>query len=366
MKFSSLVLDLQFGSTGKGSLVGYLAALDAPDTTVAAWGPNAGHTFVDRVGRAFIHTMLPIAAINSSVRTVLLGPGSIIHWENLIKEVQAMQVQLDRPRNFTMIVHPQAMIVKPRHIEAEKAHVIIGSTMKGTGAALIEKIERSPSMSPLVRDMPKDEIGPHVARLEAMGVTTLIDEDDYGEAVDRSIVMMIEGAQGYSLGINRKFWPYTTSREIAPSQVLSDCALPITPEMQVFGCLRTFPIRVANRFDEKQVQIGTSGGWYDDQVELSWGELGLEPEFTTVTKLKRRVFSFSYKQLHDAVRLCRPHSLFLNFVNYLGKNDDEREDLIALMCDKIEEAARCSTGRAMSPLVNYLGYGPSITDVVGR
>jgi len=367
MKYAMLVQDLQFGSTGKGSLVGYLARMMRPDTAIAAWGPNAGHTFVDRFGRVFIHTMLPIAAICDSVRNVLLGPGSVIQWENLIKEVQYMNATLDNPRNFTMIVHPQATVVEQRHLEAERANISIGSTMKGTGAALIEKVRRDPkSPSPLVRDMDKDRWGRIKLRLEQMGVTVEIDEDDYNEAADRSSSAIIEGAQGYSLGIHREFWPYTTSREISPAQIISDCGICIPPLLTTFGTLRTFPIRVANRFNEQNEQVGTSGGWYSDQNELSWEELGLEPEFTTVTKLKRRVFTFSYMQLAGALRLCRPDILFLNFCNYLGTNEEEREQLVGEMVHYIEAEAVMVLGTETACKVGYLGYGPSINDIKVR
>lgn len=278
-----------------------------------------------------------------------------------------MNAQLERPRNFTMVVHPQAMVVEPRHLVAEKANVSIGSTMKGTGAALIEKIKRDPSApSPLVRDMDEGGVARIVSRLSALGVNTFIDEDLYNETVDRSSLAFVEGAQGYSLGVHRQFWPYCTSREISPSQIMSDCALPLIGDrMLVYGTLRTFPIRVANRFNEKNEMIGTSGAWYADQAELSWDELGLDPEFTTVTKLKRRVFSFSFMQLAQAVRLCRPASLFLNFCNYLGVEDEvEQAQLVEDLCRQIDRTSAEATrnaGRAAT--VDLLGYGPAVTDI---
>jgi len=355
MLTSTMVIDLQFGSTGKGSLVGYLAQQQDPDTTVSAWGPNAGHTFVDRFGNTFIHTMLPIAAVHPSVSNVLLGPASVIHWDNLVKEVTAMQVQLDRPRHFTLFVHPQSITLLPQHVAAERALVKIGSTMKGTGAAAMEKMQRDPDrLSPLTRDN-LHTLLPHTERLAAMGVKVIVDETAYNEAVDRSAHMMIEGAQGYSLGLHRKFWPHTTSREIAPSQVLSDCALPVTKNMHVAGCLRTYPIRVANRYNDSGEQIGTSGAYYSDQREMTWDEVGQPTELTTVTKLPRRVFSFSYQQLHEAVRLCNPDTLFLNFANYLSGPDEVEQ-----MAKDIDEAAPTAA------YVRWLGYGPSVTDVRER
>lgn len=367
MRHATLVMDMQFGSTGKGSLVGYLTDKMRPDVAAAAWGPNAGHTFMDRHGRVFIHTMLPIAAICDSVKKVLLGPGSIINWDNLIKEVQEMNAQLEMPRHFELYVHPQAAMIYPRHLTAEKVNVRIGSTMKGTGAALIEKIQRDPGTSPLVRDCAPTAMLTYATRLHNLGVALIVDEGAYNEAVDDARHIMIEGAQGFSLGLHRHFWPYGTSREITPAQMLSDCALPVTQNISVYGTLRTFPIRVANRFDESGKQIGTSGPYYEDQHEIQWSDIGLEPELTTVTKLPRRVFTFSYNQLREAVRLCRPRSLFLNFCNYLGTDEKEQEQMVEAMCERIEIACtETARGNFDAPPVEYLGYGPSILDIKER
>ena len=42
-----LICDMQYGSTGKGLLAGYLAMNHGPDTLMTAWGPNSGHTYVN-------------------------------------------------------------------------------------------------------------------------------------------------------------------------------------------------------------------------------------------------------------------------------------------------------------------------------
>ena len=39
-----IVVDLQYGSTGKGLIVGKIAEDEAHDSVFTAWAPNAGHT----------------------------------------------------------------------------------------------------------------------------------------------------------------------------------------------------------------------------------------------------------------------------------------------------------------------------------
>ena len=59
MKKVDIIVDLQFGSTGKGALAGYLAANSDYDVVVSANMPNAGHTFIDSKGQRMIHKVLP-------------------------------------------------------------------------------------------------------------------------------------------------------------------------------------------------------------------------------------------------------------------------------------------------------------------
>jgi adenylosuccinate synthase len=111
----------------------------------------------------------------------------------------------------------------------------------------------------------------------------------------------------------------------------------------VYGVCRTFPIRVNNRG-------GYSGPCYVDQEEINWKDVGVEPELTTVTKLPRRIFTFSEMQIRDAVRMNGVDQVFLNFANYCFDAGYGLDDIIA----KIEKYAP----------VSWLGYGPSITDVL--
>lgn len=143
--------------------------------------------------------------------------------------------------------------------------------------------------------------------------------------------ILIEGAQGFSLGINSGFYPYVTSRECTPTQILSDCALPMLRrgEMTIYGTLRTYPIRVGNRYNEKGDMVGFSGPGYPGQREIEWGKIGIKPELTTVTHRPRRVFEFNKNQLEHFISTVNPDNLFLNFCNYCSSSElDYLDDMI--------------------------------------
>jgi hypothetical protein len=103
---------------------------------------------------------------------------------------------------------------------------------------------------------------------------------------------------------------------------------------------------------------GSSGPCYPDQTELAWEDLGIAPELTTVTKLPRRIFTFSDQQLLEAFWHCGQYyktHLFLNFANYLDDEDQVRE-----LISRIE---RYEIMKLNPPKVQWLGYGPDDADV---
>ena len=331
------VVDLQFGSTGKGLFTGYLAMNNKYDTIFTAWGPNAGHTFVDEDGTKFVHTMLANGVVGGASR-ILLGPGSVINRDALSREIR--NVRLLRPKlDFGVYVHPHAAVLEPEDNEEEKGYGFkIGSTMKGTAAAMIRKLRRDLSIRSVAKDYSFDD-----------GVIVVADSITWDALVDMTEYGLVEGSQGFSLGVNSGFYPYVTSRECTVQQLLVDCGLPMMgyTDRMVYGVARTYPIRVANRFDEQGRQIGWSGPSYPGQQELQWGRLGIETEYTTVTKLPRRIFDFSEKQIASAIRMNSVNSVFLNFCNYVT---DERVKELTGIIDKYA-------------VPRYLGYGPKVSDI---
>jgi adenylosuccinate synthase len=342
-----VIVDLQFGSCGKGLLAGHLAeSVVKPDTLITAWAPNAGHTYINAAGDKFVNIALPNGIVSPNLKRILIGPGSVINPELLMSEMERYEPWLD---GVEILIHEHAAVVMEKHRAHESEYAYkIGSTMKGVGAAVIEKIARDPDSMIVARDVLRG------TPLEGLLVST----EHYNNAFDLSRRVLVEGAQGFSLGINNGFYPYTTSRECTVQQIMSDCAIPIWParagwrsHVKVWGACRTFPIRVANRFKDG-VQVGWSGPNYWDQNEINWGDIGLEPELTTVTRLPRRVFTFSMEQIKQAVRMNGCDAIFMNFANYLGR------DAAYSLVSKIEHAAQCK--------VEYIGWGPASTDIEKR
>lgn len=344
-----MVMDFQYGSTGKGLIAGYLAKREDYDTVVCSFATNAGHTYIDKSRDMHVMTQqLPTGAIASpTVKNILIGPGAMIHAKTLQHEISQYRPWLEGKNIY---IHAHATVVEDYHAERELNGGMskIGSTTKGCGEAMIERIRRS-------------VVNPNIAAMRFLGTDLekyVVSPEQYDEIIRSSENVLIEGAQGFSLSLYHGQYPYTTSRDVTPWQIAADCGLPYrwASYIRVVGTARTYPIRVNNR-------DGSSGPCYPDQVELDWGTFpGVAPELTTVTKLKRRIFTFSKQQIDAAMFHCGGYwdtRMFLNFVNYT------RDDLSYLL-DVLEKIEVPSKNNLNPAKVMWLGYGPDDADILPR
>lgn len=326
---SYVMVDGQYGSTGKGLAASFLAEnmADLVENVISNAGPNSGHTsyYGDE---QIVLKQLPSFAVTSKKLgfepMVFMDAGAVIDFDILNDEMSRYGMVQN------VFIHPHASVITEDSVKDDAVSIgNIGSTGKGTGPAQINKMRR------VVDGVAKY----HSIRTEALMGAYVPHE---------SHMNFLEVSQGFSLGINSGFYPYTTSRECTVAQALSDANIHPSMYRGSIMVVRTFPIRVA----------GNSGPCYSDQKELTWEELGVTPEITTVTKKIRRVFSWSDKQFIDALIANRPDIVFLNFCNYL---QNLNVDIDAFVKEHIY-ANYVATMDKMPKLV-LLGFGPKVSDV---
>lgn len=340
------ILDLQYGSTGKGLFAGFLALRDEPDTVIAAWGPNSGHTFMSKKHGKMVNIALPNGIISPKLKRVLIGPGAVINPALLQSEIEAYVQYVGQA---DILIHSHAAVVTEMHRQIEAEQMVgIGSTMKGVGEAMIQKIRRN-------------RANMNIAAFALRGTPLegfVADFDSYNNAIRDAEVIQLEGCQGYSLSINHGFYPYTTSRDCTKWQLLADCGMPgeLRSPPNIYGVARTYPIRVANR-ERGGAVVGWSGPCYPDQREIEWEDIGVEPELTTVTRLPRRIFTFSMQQIEDAVRANGSMNIFLNFLNY----DPRENGFSAGYADLIRKINDAGFGHWAG--VTHTGWGPDVEDI---
>lgn len=323
----NLIIDMQFGSTGKGLLASFLSSFYHVDLAISNLSPNAGHTFEYKNGFG-VSKQIPICCILNKRCGAYLTAGSIIDVELLFSEIERFDIDPDK-----IIIHPNAAIITQEHKEGEaggnSSVKKIASTMSGTGFALADKIKRS---SKVAKDIPE--------------LKDMVKGIDLHFLMDQGCTLLMESCQGFDLSLNGLFYPHCTSRDVTVTSMLNDAQVHPSYLGDVYGCMRVYPIRVGN-IVENGNEVGLSGNFYDDSTELTWKSLGLPDEYTTNTKRVRRVATFSKKQYMRALNILRPDYVFLNFVNQLQK---EHEFDLKKILDETQYPY-------------FFGYGPKINDI---
>lgn len=306
--------------------------------------------------------------------------------------------------------------------DPEKHFVIAsGTTASGAGATLGRKIMRRSNVV-LARDIPE--------LFDMLCDTT---EEILGR-LEKGQSGLLTVAQGFQLSLGLpEFYPYTTSRNVTVVSALNDCMLPATCLGNVIINCRAHNIRINSKkyvLSERELIIpneeigyflehrlveqitpnenGTytvflykgehlyfqevkegklpytvldsnSGGGYADQEEITWEQVEKEagisiPQdaiMTSLTKLPRRVFTFSRLGLSQCIRYNQtPHKIYisLNFVNWIdgemeGMNGGHME-ISPKVTNFIREYIFPVTERFNNVELKFLGTGRHLRDMI--
>ncbi len=274
-----------YGSEGKGAVAGRICAdMGAQGRNVVCvrvGGPNAGHTVMGLCPEGcedhglgehpWRLRQVPVAAVTWPKAALVIAAGSEVDETVLLAELDALDSAGYRATQ-RLVVDRMATLLEPAHIEQEVDRGLntrIGSTAKGIGAARADRIWRSADLWESVGGDP--QYAADTAPILAAALRS-----------DSAVV--IEGTQGYGLGLHTDNYPYTTSGDCRAIDFLAQAGIspwmrsgPFTGvDLKIVVCLRPYPIRVA----------GNSG---ELKGETTWDELGLPEEHTTVTQKVRRV-----------------------------------------------------------------------------
>jgi adenylosuccinate synthase len=139
-----VLVDGQFGSTGKGLFASYWASKYAGvfDMVVTNAGPNSGHTsYYGDV--KIVLKQLPTFGVTSWLMghdiPIFISPGAIIDFDILNKEVEHFDVKV--------LLSAQAAVISDADKDAEHSGSIaqVAGTRQGVGAALARKVSRDPT-----------------------------------------------------------------------------------------------------------------------------------------------------------------------------------------------------------------------------
>lgn len=294
-----VIIGGQYGSEGKGNIVGHIAP--EYDLLIRVGGPNAGHSvYAEPTPEKYYH--LPSGTRRAPNANLLLGPGAVIYPPKLLKEIQEHEVSAER-----LSIDPQAMIISDDDItDEEKRFGNISSTAQGVGIASARKM--------LGRSDYKDGKSKHLAKDNDL-LKPYIREAH--EVVAKAFVnghrIMLEGTQGTSLSLHHGEYPHVTTRDTTVSGCLSDAGIAPMDVRRIVLVCRTYPIRVGGPSGDMELEVSIEDIAERSGIPLKELE---KTERTTTTDRPRRIAEFDWEQFKRSVQLNGPTDIALTFVDY--------------------------------------------------
>ena len=331
----------QYGSEGKGNIVGHIAP--EYDLLIRVGGPNAGHqVYAEPTPEKYYH--LPSGTRRAPNAQLLLGPGAVIYPPKLLEEIATHGVTVDR-----LIIDEQAMIISDEDIREEEARFSnISSTAQGVGIASARKLTgRSDYKDDMARFLARDvpELLPYMGNARTV----------IADATVRGLRILLEGTQGTSLSVHHGRYPHVTTRDTTVSGCLADAGIPPFSVRKIIMVCRTFPIRVGGPSGPMDYEVSI------DEIHKRSGisvEELKKTETTTTTQRPRRIAEFDWEQFKESVQLNGPTDIALTFVDYFGASNKTAfrfEQLGDETIRFVEEVERVS-GRPVSLLSTDFGW----------
>src|SRR5437870_8505284 len=270
---ASIVLGTQWGDEGKGKAVDYLA--DRMDFVVRyQGGNNAGHTVIAE-GRLLKLQLTP-SGIRYAHITPVIADGVVVAPRHLLKEMDDLrQAGIDVSR---LVVSGNAHLIMPYHLELEKVTErflgknALGTTKRGIGPAYGDKAariglrtqdlfdqkifrekldivlrEKNLILTKVYNRLPLDadriveeymdlagRIAPHVADTGRL----------LHEGLGAGKHVMLEGAQGTMLDLDKGTYPFVTSSNSVAGYALASAGIGPMHVERVIGVVKAYVTRV--------------------------------------------------------------------------------------------------------------------------
>lgn len=332
IRLVDVLVGAQYGSEGKGNIAFFLAR--EYDLLIRVGGPNAGHKVP--LPTVYTHRQLPSGTRANERAKLLIGPGATIDPTLLQQEIAECGVDADR-----LSIDPQAMVIEPGDLEAERALVkSIASTGKGGGHAASRRIlGRSGDLAIPVR-LAKD--------VQELAAYIRPAREVLDEAYRNGHRILLEGTQGTALSLFHGHYPHVTSRDTTTNGTLAEAGIGPRRLRRVILVTRTYPIRVKNPDTE-----GLSSGFMSQEIDYEkLAERSGVPldeiqrtETSSVSERQRRIAEFDWDLLRRSVELNGATDIALTFADYLDVENQKAQRYDQLTDETIrfiEEVERVS------------------------
>ena len=192
-----------YGDEGKGKITSYLATNKNFKAIVRAGvGTNAGHTVVHE-GQTYKLRTIPSGFMSGDSK-LYIGAGTYIKQDILFDEINSTGVE------NRIFIDYNTGVITDEHIDREKAskHLTdkIGSTCSGSGQAGVDRVLRKLKVA---KDYP------------SLNDFTTDVSAELNDIINNGGSVLVEGSQATFLSVYHGSYPYTTSKDVCASAMLS-------------------------------------------------------------------------------------------------------------------------------------------------
>ena len=333
---ASIVLGTQWGDEGKGKAVDYLA--DRMDFVVRYQGGNNAGLTVIAEGRLLKLQLIPSGILYDHITSVI-ADGVVVDPRHLLKEMHELTTAgIDVSR---LKVSGNAHLIMPYHLELEKVTErflgknALGTTKRGIGPAYGDKAARigirmqdlfdpkifREKLDIVLRE--KNLILTKVYNRLPLDADRIVEEymdlaqelepyiTDTGALLHQGLQegkhVMLEGAQGTLLDLDKGTYPFVTSSNPVAGYALASAGIGPKHVDRVIGIVKAYVTRVG------------AGPFPTEQLGEAGERLGVRgKEFGTVTGRKRRCGWFDAALLRYASRINGLTELFITKLDVLS------------------------------------------------
>lgn len=320
-----------YGDEGKGKITSYLATnKDFKAIVRAGVGTNAGHTVVHE-GKTYKLRTIPSGFMSEDSK-LYIGAGTYIKQDILFDEIRSTGVE------NRIFIDYNTGVITDEHIDREKAskHLTdkIGSTCSGSGQAGVDRVLRKLKVA---KDYP------------SLNDFTTDVSAELNDIINNGGSVLVEGSQATFLSVYHGTYPYTTSKDVCASAMLSDVGLGPTKVKEVVLVFKSFVTRVGEGYLKNELT-------YEESKLRGWDEYG------TVTGRPRRAAEFDYElakkacELNGATQIAitKLDILFPSIKGKKNKTDIPKE--VMNFITQIESSTKVK--------VKYLSTGPSSDELI--
>lgn len=281
-----VIVDLQYGDSGKGKVAHFLCKTKKY-THVLRYngGANAGHTIFHK-GRKFVTHQVP-AGVFFGIKSVI-GPGCVVDPSVLQKEIREVERGGVKVKGKVFVAY-NSHVTTEKHKHEDAVDKKIGTTKRGIGPTYRDKYAR---------------IGVRAEHVRALK-PYLIDLYKEFHETKKNVTILCEGAQGFGLDIDWGDYPFVTSSHCTTAGALLN-GFPASSVRNVWGVAKVYETYVGNKkFEPNQA------------VFKKIRELG--EEYGATTGRPRQCNWLDIDHLERAIRLNGVTHLVLNKMDVLNK-----------------------------------------------